>query len=696
MLTVLTFFFLSTTGILMWYYFRLSKSYKAEQENYRHFLSTCPYPFCLYQDQKILFWSSSFKEYFRNNLSFEELLKILSIDKKNFLKSQELEFSYQSKMFKMICVPSTVAQKTVSILFFLPVFPYEMLDVFWTCLKFCDTGIFVKDINDKLIFCNSSYAYFLESDPSHVIKYNLVIGKNANPINAHGKRFFLDYTEKTYKNGSVGFVRDISSFVGMERQYIHLQKHNQALLNHLSIGICIFDAHETIIFTNVSLLKLFALKQNLLKEKVTLSYFFDLLRKYRKIPDFTNFQEYKREKQKLFKQELDVIQEIWSLSDGRTIVLSITQNLDGGLIFFFEDISEKMMLQQGYQTLMAVQKETIDHLSEGIIVVGPDYKIRLSNDAMTKLFGTSFSQNFESIKNCLGCEIFERIEHYIGTQNLEVMQFFFEKKCIEMSYTLLPDGSHLLCFEDVSHRFLMQQNMMRRNSLLEKTDRLKKEFISHVSYEIKSPINTILEYVDLLNNSFINLNEKQTNYLKAIHDSTQYLFYLIQDMIELMQIETKDFSIQSGVVNIELLVRSLVYLLQNRESKILSKFCLEFGYLSTKNVYCNEICIKHALFNLIQHSLRFCNQNEPIVLKIYEQNNEIFFAMKVSQEHIPLDAIDLILKNESVDLIKSHTALNLSIVKYLFSFHEGRVFLDENAYIVCAMPIKNKEHMLIE
>ncbi len=61
----------------------------------------------------------------------------------------------------------------------------------------------------------------------------------------------------------------------------------------------------------------------------------------------------------------------------------------GGATWVFENLTEQVELETRYNTLLRVQGETIDHLSEGVAVFGPDGRIRLSNPAFRALWGVT-------------------------------------------------------------------------------------------------------------------------------------------------------------------------------------------------------------------------------------------------------------------------------------------------------------------
>ena len=72
--------------------------------------------------------------------------------------------------------------------------------------------------------------------------------------------------------------------------------------------------------------------------------------------------------------------------DGTTLRVVAVPHPFGGLMFMHEDVTDKLALESSYNTLIAVQRETLDNLAEGIAVFGPDGKLKLFNPAFARIW----------------------------------------------------------------------------------------------------------------------------------------------------------------------------------------------------------------------------------------------------------------------------------------------------------------------
>src|SRR5439155_7900870 len=77
------------------------------------------------------------------------------------------------------------------------------------------------------------------------------------------------------------------------------------------------------------------------------------------------------------------------LPDDRTLGVSVSPHPLGGLIFVYEDVTDRLALERSYNTLIEVQRETLDNAFEGIAVFGSDGRLKLHNPAYRKIWDLS-------------------------------------------------------------------------------------------------------------------------------------------------------------------------------------------------------------------------------------------------------------------------------------------------------------------
>jgi signal transduction histidine kinase len=121
-----------------------------------------------------------------------------------------------------------------------------------------------------------------------------------------------------------------------------------------------------------------------------------------------------------------------------------------------------------------------------------------------------------------------------------------DRTILSLAISSLPDGATLVTFADVTDRFRIETALRDRNEALEEADRLKSDFIKHVSYELRTPLNTILGFSEHLASEVPGpLNARQGEYMDAIVSGSNTLKSLVNDILDLALVE-------SGALRLEL------------------------------------------------------------------------------------------------------------------------------------------------
>ena len=115
----------------------------------------------------------------------------------------------------------------------------------------------------------------------------------------------------------------------------------------------------------------------------------------------------------------------------------------------------------------------------------------------------------------------------------------------------LPDGATLVTFHDVTDSVNVERALRERNEALEDADKIKIDFVHHVSYELRSPLTNIIGFVHLLGDPATGpLAEKQREYLDYITVSTNTLLALINNILDLATIDAGRMHLNLGPVDI--------------------------------------------------------------------------------------------------------------------------------------------------
>ncbi|MBP9753018.1 MAG: PAS-domain containing protein [Proteobacteria bacterium] len=444
-------------------------------------------------------------------------------------------------------------------------------------------------------YCNKSYAGALSVSVSKAVAESLEL-ISSRQVNLHelskqalihsekmiarahtvidGHRRLLELAEIPMKDSgtTIGYAMDITEIEDLELKIKNTTKAYRDMLDALSIPIAVFDEERHINFYNLAYQQLFEFSFDFLAKKPTLSEVLDDLRRRRKIQEYSSFQEHKKERNTLFNDLLSPIEEISYLPDGKTLRIRISPYPLGGVLFIFENITSQLVLERDVNTLQAVQKTTIDHLHEGIIVIGNDGKIRLFNPAVLKIWAIDTMNDQDShIQQWLSSisHMFLNEEQHQNWQQQLAKRFserhpiseklyLINGSVIEWFYVPLPDASHLLGFIDVSEVWHHEQQLKSRNLNLELIQKLKTNYIDEIKGELMPSLNDILGFSSILNSQvFGEVNEKQQDYIKLINNKTENLQTLLYKVFELIQLDFDHIELQKEETNLKTFFNSL-------------------------------------------------------------------------------------------------------------------------------------------
>src|SRR5262249_14330133 len=181
-----------------------------------------------------------------------------------------------------------------------------------------------------------------------------------------GQRRLFDLNEFPMPDGSlVGFALDQTSLEeGQAELSRHIAAHDD-VLQSLGTGIVIFGPDRRVKFFNTAYLDQFGLDGQFLRAEPTIEEVLEALRERRRLDEQADFASSKQEFARHLMPVIQPMEELIHTPSGATFRMVATPHPLGGVILTFEDVTDELALEANYNTLIEVQKETIDHLNEG-------------------------------------------------------------------------------------------------------------------------------------------------------------------------------------------------------------------------------------------------------------------------------------------------------------------------------------------
>ena len=375
------------------------------------------------------------------------------------------------------------------------------------CKRACNTILELNDILDnfaypiwmrdeqlKLKFINKKYLDFTDANSKDDILNSSIeiIGTNNESISKniaakahlyikpqqHSATLVVDGSRKSYdvietpfhaegtldKIYSVGCMFDITKLDELKCNLkIHQNAHLE-ILGALGTAFAVFNAQKKLSYYNKSFASLWNLDEKWLEHQPSYAMFLDEIREKRLLPEVPDFTLYKNDEMKDFNTILLPKEDLLHLPDERTFRRIRAPQPNGGLIFAFEDVTDRLATRRAYNALISVQKEILDNLSDCVIIFGSNGRLLFYNKAYLTLWNCKeiFLQNeptiadfIESQKsfftnydnwNELKQDIIDHISSFT-TKSFDLVRN--DKVKIEVVSSTLSDGSIMLTYKKV-------------------------------------------------------------------------------------------------------------------------------------------------------------------------------------------------------------------------------------------------------
>lgn len=212
---------------------------------------------------------------------------------------------------------------------------------------------------------------------------------------------------------------------------------------------------------------------------------------------------------------------------------------------------------------------------------------------------------------------------------------------------------------------------------LEKVDNTRKEFISNVSHELRSPITSIKGFIGGILDGVIP-KDKETYYFKIVYEEINRLARLVNDLLDISAMEAGKFNLQK----IEFDINGVISLcILNLEGKIKNKGLDVRAVFEEKRNYvlADRDRIIQVLTNLLENAIKYSNDNGQIEVSTYTKGDKIYISIFNTGENISKEDLnniwDRFYKSDKSRTNKVSTGLGLPIVRLILSQHNEDVWV---------------------
>src|SRR6185312_5298372 len=319
-------------------------------------------------------------------------------------------------------------------------------------------------------------------------------------------------------------------------------------------------------------------------------------------------------------------EDVWHLPGGQTYRVVAQPHPFGGLTFLYEDVTARLTLESDYNTLIKVQSATLDTLSEGVAVFGPDGRLKLHNACFVRLWelapkdlaGEPHVRAIAAacVEKFGDTEVWEGLIQAIVSGSGDRRDLGEiernDRTILSLALSSLPDGAIVVTFVDVTDRFRIESALRDRNDALEAADRLKSDFIKHVSYELRTPLNTILGFAEHLASGIPGaLNPRQDEYVGDIVAGANTLKQLINDILDLSLIESGALRLELARIELRALLEDVAAMAGDMATKAGLALVID---AQEGEFRADDRRLRQVVFNLLSNACKFTPGGGTITL----------------------------------------------------------------------------------
>lgn len=190
---------------------------------------------------------------------------------------------------------------------------------------------------------------------------------------------------------TAGALIDRTELDSLKRDLKNHQSAQLEILGALDKAFAIFDSKFVLSSYNNAFVELWKLEKVWLESQPTYAMFLDVIRDRKMLPEVTDYSAFKESEQKAFSTIIEPKNDFWFLSNSQTLKRVRSPYPLGGLVFAYEDVSDNLATTRAYNSLISVQKESLNNLFDAVLIFASDGRLNFYNKAYLKLWNVDES-----------------------------------------------------------------------------------------------------------------------------------------------------------------------------------------------------------------------------------------------------------------------------------------------------------------
>lgn len=216
-------------------------------------------------------------------------------------------------------------------------------------------------------------------------------------------------------------------------------------------------------------------------------------------------------------------------------------------------------------------------------------------------------------------------------------------------------------------------------SQLKRYQDTRKEFLSHISHDLRTPLTYVKGYASIMKDSDAFNEEEWKNHAAIIHKQATRMELLVQDLFQLAKLEEGSITLNYKTINIYSWLKDIEesYAYKLREEEIVLKVeCDDEKLLGTFD----RERMEQVFVNLLENSIRYTDRNGSITISAKEEKDQLCFQLTDTGKGIPKEDIPYLFErfyrvDKSRSSIGGGSGLGLAIVKQIIHLHRGKIIV---------------------
>ena len=217
-------------------------------------------------------------------------------------------------------------------------------------------------------------------------------------------------------------------------------------------------------------------------------------------------------------------------------------------------------------------------------------------------------------------------------------------------------------------------------SNMKKMEDVRTEFLSNVTHELKTPIASIVGYLETLKDGALKDKDVNKTFIKRSLKNAKRLEALVTDLVDISRIETGEMEIQLEKVNIQPILEEVVNDARQRNRNLELDINLSLGDQKEIVVYGNSDRLRQVFDNLVSNAIRY-TESGNVIISAEIRDTEVEFTVSDTGMGMDSESIERIFErffrtDDARKIVRGGTGLGLAICKHIIEAHNSSLSVD--------------------